>query len=455
MDYKIIENEPVGAGVPDRPTGEDYPSVACGDTSPDKGRQEEMTQPYGEPVGDDAHIVPQEESPRHGDAVPPPFRQGGQDIPTQPECEPNRQETRPRWYIDLTREEFVSFRMLLARVNGPLKMRIPTLIMSLICFATVVAMAVEDWYLAGFEGIPDPVLLVGALLVLLPGLYLWFYLPIKLKKEAAAQYDRSEQAGMGFCGELNVGEGYVEKASPAAVGHIRMDERALFIETADMMVFAAAGSPAVVIPARCLDETMAAAVHAAADRLPVRNRKFIARTVPQGQVITCPPPAVKPEELFVTTFTYTAEEYATVMRGLILQHFWRVAPMTAITATGGALLFAWGEEWWMAVVDFLVIAGVLTLLNLILPLARVKGQAAALSPHERTVQVRMDTIALRVKGQTTAENYALWCDVDHVYEREDFVEIVHNKHASLYIPKRVIDDLDAFDTVIKRCRGEQ
>ena len=108
----------------------------------------------------------------------------------------------------------------------------------------------------------------------------------------------------------------------------------------------------------------------------------------------------------------------------------------------------------MAVVDFLVIAGVLTLLNLILPLARVKGQAAALSPHERTVQVRMDTIALRVKGQTTAENYALWCDVDHVYDKGEFVEVVHNKQATLHIPKRCIEDIAAFEAVLNRCRGK-
>ena len=384
MDYKNIENEPVGEGSP----------------------------------------VPQEESPR------------------------------PQWYIDLTREEFINFRMMLARVNGPLKMRTPTLIMSLVCFLTVVALAVEDWYLAGFEGIPDPVLLVGGLLVLLPGLYLWFYLPIKMKKAAADQYDRSRQAGMDFCGRLVIGDGFIEKAAAAVTGHIRLDERALFIETAEMMVFTTATSPAVVLPARCLTDEMVSAARGAADRLPARNRKFIARTVPQGQVVTCPPPAVKPKELFVTTFTYTAEEYAAVMRGMIFQHFWRVAPMTAITATGGALLFGWGEDWWSAPLYFVIIAGVLTLLNLILPLARVKGQAAVLSPHDLTVQVRMDTVALRVKGQQTPESFILWCDVDHVYDRGDMVEIVHNKQATLHIPKRCIEDIDAFEAVLNRCRGK-
>ena len=102
-----------------------------------------------------------------------------------------------------------------------------------------------------------------------------------------------------------------------------------------------------------------------------------------------------------------------------------------------------------------VFIAVLILFNLVLPLRRVKTQSDSLSAHDLTMQVRMDTMALRVKLPKGGENWVLWCDVDHVYEREDFVEIVHNKNASLYIPKRVIDDLPALDAVIKRCRGKQ
>ncbi len=359
------------------------------------------------------------------------------------------------WIVDLNREEFVAFRLLLARVNGPLRMRMPTLLVSIGCSLLMLGLAIEEWWLAAWQGYPDPVMLAGALLVLLPGFYTWFYVPAKMKKTARQQYDRSVSAGMNYCGRLAVTPEYVEKAGATATAHIRLDDRTLFVENAEMMAFVTAGSPALVLPARCLTEEMATAVRAAADGLPAHCRRFIARVVPGGETVPWQE-TPKPEEVWVSTFTYTPAEYATVLRGLILQHFWKTSPMTATTATCGALLFGWDEENMLKCIPyFLVIFGVLTLFNLVLPLARVKRQVDTLTAHDLTMQVRMDTLALRLKMPKGAESWVLWCDVDHVYDKGEFVEFVHNKHATLYIPKRVIEDIPAFEAALNRCRGKE
>lgn len=364
-------------------------------------------------------------------------------------------EVAKEWVVDLNREEFVAFRLLLARVNGPLRMRVPTLLVSLGCCLLMAALAIEGWWMAGWQGYPDPVLLAGALLVLLPGLYTWFYVPAKMKRTAGQQYDRSLSAGMGYCGRLTVTPEYVEKAGSTATAHIRLDDRALFIENAEMMAFITAGSPALVLPARCLTEEMAAAVRSAADTLPAHCRRFIARVIPGGEPVAWQEKK-KPEELWVSTFTYTEEEYVTVLKGLIVQHFWRTSPMTAATAACGALLFGWDDENLLRCIPyFLVIMAVLTLANLVLPLSRVKRQVASLSTHDLTMQVRMDTMALRLKIPKGGENWVLWCDVDHVYDKDDFVEFVHDKRATLYIPKRAIADLPAFEAALNRCRGRE
>ena len=114
----------------------------------------------------------------------------------------------------------------------------------------MVGIAIEEWWMAGWQGYPDPVMLCCALLVLLPGFYTWFYVPAKMKKTAGRQYDRSVSAGMLYCGRLTVTPDYVEKAGATATAHIRMDDRTLFIESAEMMAFVTAGSPALVLPAR-------------------------------------------------------------------------------------------------------------------------------------------------------------------------------------------------------------
>ena len=456
-DFVMPEEETVGMG-------NDYPSVACGDTSPDKGRQEENACFSGEPVGAG---VP--DRPSATDSLTPDQPVGAwtfacgevrRDFAAQPQNSrhhesPDHESPAPHWYVDLNREDFVRFRMLLARVNGPLRLRVPTLVMALICCATMVALAIEEWYVAGMDGAPDPVLLVGALLVLVPAAIVWWYIPAKMRKTAGEQYDRAVNSGMNYCGRLTVCPEFIEKAGDTATAHVRLDERVLFIESAEMMVFTTASSPALVLPARCLTQEMVAAIHAATEHLSPRNRRFIARIAPMGQVVTAPPPAVKPEELFVTTFTYSPEEYAKLLRELLIRNFWRASPITAVTATCGAVLFGYDQQnLLMTVVYFLIIAAILTTVNLLLPLSRVKGQSEALSPHQRTVQVRMDTLALRIKGQTGSESFVLWCDVDHVYDKDEFVEIVHDKHGTLHIPKRAIEDLTAFEAVLNRCRGK-
>lgn len=363
---------------------------------------------------------------------------------------------RKPWYVDLTREEFIAFRMLNARLLGPMRQRIPTLIVSIVCFFLLGGYAIFEWQ-AHIVPYPDPVLVVGAFVVLIPALIFCVYVPQRMKKQAGKQYDRSVQAGMDFCGELFIYPDCIEKASSTVTASVRLDERMLFIETAEMMVITAIGSPAIVLPARCLTDDMARAVRQASMQIPPRNRRFIARVKARGEVVAPPAPKAKPEELWVQTFTYTAEEYTVVLKGLIQQHFWRMSPMLALVAMMGAILF--GNADITNLVEniplFVVIMLVLVLFNLVLPLRRVKTQAESLSAHDLTMQVRLDTMMIHNKLPKGGENWVLWCDVDHVYEREDFVEIVHNKKASLFIPKRCIPDLNELDAIVKRCRGEQ
>ncbi len=361
----------------------------------------------------------------------------------------------PQWYVDLNREEFIAFRMLTSRMLGPLRQRVPMLVTSIVCFLLLAGFAVFEW-LAHVVPYPDPVLVVGSLLVLIPALIFCVYVPHRLKKQAGEQYDRSVQAGMDFCGELVIYPDCIEKESVTVTASVWLDERMLFIETAEMMVITAVGSPAIVLPARCLTDEMARAVRQAVERIPARNRRFIARVIPKGEIVAKPAPQQKPEELWVETFTYTTDEYAVVLKGLIQQHFWRMAPVMAVGAMVAAYAFGFnGANLLSCIPAFVVIMALLILFNLVLPLRRVKTQSGTLSPHDLTMQVRLDTMMIHQKLPKGGENWVLWVDVDHVYEREEFVEIVHNKRASLFIPKRCISDLDAFDAIVKRCRGEQ
>ena len=402
--------------------------------------------------------------PRPTDPTPPECEGAGaihESPEISPDCEPEQTfssaaERKP-WMVDLNREEFIAFRMLTARLIGPLRQRWLALGVSVVCFFLLGGLAIYEW-VAHIVPYPDPVLLVGALIGLIPVAIFCVYVPIRTKRSAGKQYDRSVQSGVDFYGELFIYPDCIEKIGQSITASIRLDDRMLFIETADMMVITALNSPAIVLPARCLTDEMARAVRQAVERIPPRNRRFIARVKAGGEAVTPPPPKAKPEELWVQTFTYTAEEYTTVVRGLISQHFWRLSPLYAGMAMLGGCYFSFDGKTISplhCVLYFLLLAGLFLLFNLVLPLKRVKNQVPAMSPHDLTLQVRIDTVALHQKLPKGGENWVLWCDVDHVYEQEEFVEIVHNKKVSLFIPKRVITDFDGFDAIVKRCRGEQ
>lgn len=364
-------------------------------------------------------------------------------------------EEQSAWYVDLTREETAAYSLLMAKVRGPLRPRKAFMITAALCSALMLALAFGEWLAAGMTGAFDYVTALCGVLIWLPVLYVWLILPHSIRKNAQRHYDRNVSAGMTFTGRLTVTDEYVEKTSATATAHIRLDERAFFIETADMMVFITADSPGLVLPGRCLTQEMAATIRRAADRLPPRNRQFIARVQTGGQIVA-PVEAVKPEQLWTSTFTYTHEEYVTVVRGNILFRFWRVAPVLVAVASMGALVFGWsGESLTPAIGYFLLFMGIFLLMNLVFPLLQVKRRVSMLTAHDLTIKVSFDTTALRLQYPRGSEMPVLWCDVKHVYDRDPFAEIVMVKSNSVLIPKRAIEDIPAFEAALQRCRGEK
>ena len=252
------------------------------------------------------------------------------------------EENGQEWYVDLTREEAAAYSLLMAKERGPLRTRKTAVITAALCSMILLGLAFGEYW-AGVTDTFDYFTALFGVLIWLPALYVCLILPHSIRKNALRHYDRSVSAGIVYTGRLNVTDEYIEKVSPSAIAHIRLDERAFFIETVDMMAFITADSPGLVLPGRCLTDAMAATVRRAADQLPSRNRRFIARLQTRGQLVA-PVEAVKPEQLWTSTFTYTHEEFAVVMRGNILQRFWRVAPLLAAVASMGALVFGWAAR---------------------------------------------------------------------------------------------------------------
>lgn len=355
------------------------------------------------------------------------------------------------WAVDLTREEFIHSQMLMSRISGPLRTRTFTLIASLVLAAMMLGGAAVDWMQ---NGSTDWLMLAFGVLLAVMTLFMWWFIPYQVKQQAGKQYDQAKACGQNYYGFLRVYSDRIEKIGDTASASIALDRTAFFVEEAQTMILTGRSRWALVLPARCLTEEMAAAVRQAVDRLPVQNRRFISRLRPQGQPVT-EPPTEQVDALWETALRYTPEEYGTVARAMTVQHYWRLAPWMVTVSILGGLAFGWdGRNIWPCALWFLVCYGVMTLLNLVMPLSRIKRQVAVMDSTALTMQVKIDSRGVHITDPRMGRVGFPWSQVRHVYDKGEFVEICE-KHRFFRIPKRCIEDLEAFDAMITRCREQQ
>ncbi|MBQ9859094.1 MAG: hypothetical protein IJO76_00245 [Clostridia bacterium] len=353
---------------------------------------------------------------------------------------------------DLKKEESIAFTLLQAEVTGPLRRKKATRIMSVVFFLLMGGITLWDWHMMGKI---DPLFACSVPIMWLPALFTECIVPAMLKKRAAKAYDRAAAAGNTFSGEVRLYPDRVEKITNVGGTKLPLNGHTLFVERADMLVFLNRFNPAVVLPARCMTEELAAAVRKAADTLPLQNRRFFSRLQPMGEPIAVPTVAETLPVLWECNFTYTAEEFASVLRHSIVSRFWSTSPGMAAVSLVGALVMG-NISLWSTVLYFVLCFGVLTLFHLVLPLSRVK-QTVSLPSYMEDARgtVKIDRYAIRVSMGKEGEMPLPWVEDVHVYDKDGFAEIAAGRRTLFYIPKRCITDLEGFNRVITQCRGKQ
>lgn len=351
---------------------------------------------------------------------------------------------------DLKKEESVAFMLLQAEVTGPLRRKKASLVMSVSFCLLMAVIALWDWYLMGKL---DPLFAVAVPVMLIPAVFTRLIIPTRIKKQAAKAYDDAVAAGNTFSGEVRLYPDRVEKITNVGGTKVPLNGHTIFVETADMLVFLNRFNPAVVLPARCLTEELATAVRQTAQALPAPNHRFISRLQPKGESVSVPVESEPLPTLWECAFTYTAEENVVVMRHVIIDRFWRMAPgIAGISLLGG--LITGDISLANMILNFLVFLGMLTVINLVVPLLRVKGAAAQRVREKDKSALKIDRYAIRLAIGEEGEIPIPWSEDVHVYEKGDFAEIAVKRHTAFYLPKRCISDADAFNAVINQCRGK-
>ncbi len=348
------------------------------------------------------------------------------------------------WAIDLTREEYIRYYTLFSKLSGPLRMQTVQLIISLVFAAILAAFCVIDLMQTG--GVDWLFVLLGGVL-LLASLFLWWYAPRHMRRAAAKAYDETLAGGYCYAGTLRVRDDRVEKENAQGIHTVHLNGGTLFIENPEMMVFLTANRRSIVIPARYLTAESASVIRAAADKLPYRNRRFLGRVVPQGQT---PDAACPPEDtvLWEQTVRYEPEELADLIRHNVTQNYMKRLPFFSVTSVMFGVAVGWnGDSILPCIGFFLLFFGLTTLFNLVMPRSRARLIAAQADIAGRTVAIKLTDRGVWMTDPNKGFAVLPWSVIEHVVDRDTFVEISRGPQ-SIRIPKRYIDNLSAFDTLI-------
>ncbi len=361
---------------------------------------------------------------------------------------PPVEETTPvqnEWVIDLTREEYIRYYTLFNKLSGPLRLHTVQLIVSLVFAVVVVGFCLFDFMQTGTI---DALFAFLGLVLVAASFGLWLYAPRHVRRSAAKQYDQTVSGGYCYGGTLRIRDDRVEKENAQGIHTIHLNAMTLFVETPDMMVFITTNRRSIVIPARYLTAQAASVIRAAADKLPYRNRRFLGRAIPMGEVptIVCPP---EDPVLWEKPIRYETEEFADIIRNNVTQNYMKRLPFHSLMSVLFGVALGWdgGVTILPCIGWFLAFFALTTLTNLLLPRRRAGQVAAQADIAGRTVTVKLTTRGVWTTDPNKGFAVVPWCAIEHVTDRDTFVEITRGPQ-SIRIPKRYIDDFSAFDTLI-------
>lgn len=346
------------------------------------------------------------------------------------------------WAVDLNREEFVQYQLLLTRISSPVPLRTMQVIFSVIAAVMTASTVVLHREIESF----DWMLALSTLAVVGICVFFWVFVPRRIKARAERTYDETLESGHSYYGILSYTGNTIEKRGREITTAIPVNMSTLFVECAECMAWINRGHRAIVLPARCMTPEAAAEMRRAADKLPPRNRRFFGRLEPQSQPVT----EVLPEEptvLWEEQITYTPEEYAAQLSAMVVANYRRRLPLFSLLSVVAALAFGFAEERpWLCIPWFLGFFALLTVMNLLTPRRRIAAMAHTVPAEQRRMSVTLTDRGLRLKQQERVM-MASWTSIEHVIDRGEYVEIQRGIQ-SAHIPKRVITDLPAFNELI-------
>ncbi len=348
--------------------------------------------------------------------------------------------------IDLTKDEFIEYYMTVAKRFGTLRMQKPSMILfavyAVITIVFTVMVYVQD-------GVVDWLMLTVLGVTLVSAALTYFLFPARIRRKAAMLYDAGNTNG--YYGELIVNRLEITKI----VGEdeqvtVPLDEKAMFLETDTFMALFTAGSPkAIVLPPRCMTPDMASAVREAVFAQGSRIHRRVVSRMPAKAAAPIDrralPAAAK--TLYTCEVTFEPDEIKAQIKDTGNKQYVDSLPTIVIFAMlMGSMMAMIGESLlWFFIGALGVVIGML-LLSLLSSSTRSKQ--AAMNGENTRIRFELTDHGVMITSRGADRKvFMQWNSLKYVTAYPDYVEFC-GLDQIVRIPKRHIDDFDAFSAVV-------
>lgn len=354
--------------------------------------------------------------------------------------------------VDLSREEYIDFTLMLAKNGGALRFRRGQLAIFCVLLVVSLLMLAVEFAVAGTI---DIVMVLVVLFIAVAGAFLLFGLPAYMKHNAGRVYDQSVLGGHDYYGMLYVYGDRLEKVSGGVVSAVRFADNAAYMETEDMMVLLASSSRAIVLPARCLTAADAELVRRTVlPAIPPMRQRLVGKLIPKAEHRLPPPAEKKEREQAILEFSvpYTPEEFVKMVGDSTLRAYLRMLPVYSGVAVVSGVLFGLVSGIPAGLTVFVIVMLAMFLLNTVVPKSRARRQALQMSAEALTIRIAFTERGLVASTPRQGEETRIpWVSLQHAVEKEDCVEF-YNNHMFIRVPKRCIPDMEELRRVVDEHR---
>lgn len=359
-------------------------------------------------------------------------------------------ETAASFPVDITREEFIRFNLIVSKSTGLMRFRNGQMILFGILGVLSLLSVLSD--AVTYQRADGIMIFLVFFIAVMEGILL-FGMSSYIKRTSGRAYDQTILTGNSYYGRVSVYPDRVEKQNANLKTTIPFQPQTMYIETRQMMILLFPNTPAIVLTATCLTKENADAVRKAVmTGLPATRQKLVDRMVPLAKTPIAPPSSEKgrePEaEQMHVDVTYTQDEFIKLATDTAEMGFMKALPLYSGLSTMTGLLFGLLYNFGVGIFVFILTVGGIFAVNILGVRAKANRSYQQMTESGTRIGISFTVKGITVRSPTTRESIGMiWESITRAVERREYIEF-YTRTAFLRIPKHCIENIGLLKEIV-------